>query len=196
MRSKPIASLSRFVRRFARAERGATAVEFGLISLPLMLMTFGVLELALVFMVTTTLDTAMQLSTRQIRTGQFQTTGGGASNFKALVCSNMASWMQTQCNSNLWLDVRTFGDFSDLASAKALTPSNLSTSTFCFQPGQPTDIVLVRAYFQWTLTTPLLNNALANLGASQRLITSTTAFRNEPYNNNPAQGASTCPALT
>jgi Flp pilus assembly protein TadG len=161
-----------------------------------MLMTFGVLELALVFMVTITLDTAMQLSSRQIRTGQFQNTGGNAAAFKALVCSNMASWMQAQCSSNLWLDVRTFGDFSDLATAPTLTPSNLTTTNYCFSPGQPTDIVLVRAYFQWTLMTPLLSNALANVGATQRLITSTTAFRNEPYNNNPAQGASSCPSLS
>ncbi|MBS0332351.1 MAG: pilus assembly protein, partial [Proteobacteria bacterium] len=169
--------------------------EFGLVSLPILLMTFGVLELALVFLVSTSLDGAMQLASRQIRTGEFQASGGGAANFKTLVCQNM-SWLQSQCAANMWLDVRTYGDFSDLASASQLTPSNLSKTNFCFQPGQPTDIVLVRAYYQWSLMTPLLNNALANLGATQRLITSTTAFRNEPYNSNPAQGASSCPPLS
>lgn len=194
VRPSPLARARNALRRFARADGGATAVEFGLVSLPILLMTFGVLELALVFMVTTSLDAAMQISSRQIRTGQFQATGGGAANFKALVCQNMG-WLQGQCDANMWLDVRTFGDFSDLAGAPPLTPSNLTTTTFCFQPGQPTDIVLVRAYFRWTLMTPGLSNALANLGATQRLITSTTAFRNEPFNNNPAQGASSCPSL-
>lgn len=195
MRSSPVSRLRRFARRFVRARRGATAVEFGLISLPLMLMIFGVLELALVFMVSTTLDAAMQISSRQIRTGQFQTTGGGAANFKALVCSNM-TWLASRCQADLFLDVRTFSDFSDLANAPQLSPANLSKTSFCFSPGQPADIVLVRAYFEWTLFTPLLNNALANLGATQRLIQSTTAFRNEPYNSNPAQGASGCAPLS
>ncbi len=196
MRLSPIARLRRFARRFRDEDRGATAVEFGLIATPLLLMTMGVLELALVFLVSITLDMAMQISSRQIRTGQVQL---GASNtqagFKALVCSNM-TWLQSECNSSMSLDVRTFANFSTLASAHTLTPSNYSTTTFCYSPGQPTDIVLVRAYLQWTLFTPLLNNALANLGSNTRLITSTTAFRNEPYNANPAQGASGCPALS
>lgn len=195
MRSSPLARARRFAQRFARAEGGVTAIEFGLISLPFMLLTFAVLELALVFLVSITLDMAMQLSSRQIRTGAFQTSGGGQTNFKTLVCSNMG-WLQSQCDSNMWLDVRTFSSFNGLANAPALTPANVTTTNFCFSPGQPTDIVLVRAYFQWTLITPGLNNALANLGATQRLITSTTAFRNEPYNDNPAQGDSGCPALT
>jgi Flp pilus assembly protein TadG len=191
----PIARLRNLATRFARAEAGVTAVEFGLISLPLMLMIFGVLELALVFMVSISLDSAMQVSSRQIRTGQFQVAGGGLPGFKTLVCSNMG-WLQSQCAANIFLDVRTFADFADLANASTLTPANAAAANFCFQPGQPTDIVLVRAYYQWTLMTPLLNNALANLGATQRLITSTTAFRNEPFNNNPPQGASGCPPLT
>lgn len=184
-----------FVRRFARADDGVTAVEFALVSLPLLLLTFGVLELALVFLVSAQLDIAMQLSSRQIRTGQFQTSGGGAPDFKTLVCSNMG-WLQSQCAANLWLDVRTFASFSGLASAPPLTPAKAATTSFCFSPGQPTDIVLVRGYYQWALVTPYLNNALANLGATQRLITSTTAFRNEPYNDNAAQGASACAQLS
>lgn len=196
VRLSPFQRLRRFARRFRRADRGATAVEFGLLAAPLLLMTMGVLELAVVFLVSITLDMAMQLSSRQIRTGQFQL---GANNtqadFKALVCSNM-TWLQSQCASSMSLDVRTFSTFSALASAHTLTPSNLSTTSFCYSPGQPTDIVLVRAYFQWTLFTPLLNNALANMGSNVRLITSTTAFRNEPYNANPPQGNSPCPSLT
>lgn len=192
---RTLARLRNLARRFVRGDRGATAVEFALVSLPMMLLTFGVIELALVFLVSAQLDIAMQSSARQIRTGQFQTAGGGGANFKALVCSNMG-WLQSQCAANLWLDVRTFASFSGLATAPPLTPANLTTTNFCFSPGQPTDIVLVRAYYQWTLITPYLNNALANLGATQRLITSTTAFRNEPYNDTPAQGASACPQLS
>ena len=73
MRIAPPSRLSRFAARFARAERGATAVEFGLVSLPILTMIFGLIEIALVFLVATTLDSATQAASRQIRTGEFQT---------------------------------------------------------------------------------------------------------------------------
>ncbi|MBS0362062.1 MAG: pilus assembly protein [Proteobacteria bacterium] len=194
MRIRPLACLRHFARRFARAEGGVTAVEFALVSVPLFLMIFGTLELALIFMATSGLDAATQLASRQIRTGQFQATGGGLAQFKTLLCQNMG-FMQSDCAANVYLDVRTFGDFSDLAGASPLTPANAATTAFCFQPGQPTDIVLVRVFYQYSLMTPGFSSAFSNLGGTRRLITSTTAFRNEPFNNNPAQGASGCAPL-
>ena len=43
------------------------------------------------------------------------------------------------------------------------------------------DIVLVRAYYTWTIITPLLNASLVNLSGNKRLITTAVAFRNEPF---------------
>jgi Flp pilus assembly protein TadG len=197
---KPSSRLSLFAMRFARADRGVTAVEFALVSLPILMMVFGLLELALVFLVGTTLDSATQRAARQIRTGEFQTGGAStAANFKTLVCSRMA-WLAPKCANDLWLDVRTFANYGALANPPPIPPTafksvngNPPAPPVCFATGQPADIVLVRAYFRWDLFTPLLDKALDNTGSGQRLITSTTAFRNEPYNNNPPIGASTCP---
>jgi Flp pilus assembly protein TadG len=179
------------VARFARAERGVTAVEFGLIALPMLVLTFGALELALVFLVSTTLDTATEAASRQIRTGEFQVSAANTrTDFKNLVCSGM-SWLNSSCSSGLTVDVRTFSNFSGLAAAPPVDPSIFNPATACFTAGQPTDIVLVRTYYVWNLFTPLLNNALENMGggSGKRLITSTTAFRNEPFNDNPPIGA-------
>lgn len=195
MRKPQSSRFARFASRFACAERGATAVEFGLVSLPILAMIFGLLELAMVFMVATTLDQATQAAARQIRTGEFQTSAAPSQvNFKALVCQNM-TWLQSQCASALWLDVQTFTNYAALAGAPPVPLSTLDpaspTANPCFQPGQPADIVLVRTYFQWDLITPLLSTAFQNMGSGsgKRLISSTTAFRNEPFNNNPAVGA-------
>jgi Flp pilus assembly protein TadG len=186
------ARFARFSRRFARAERGVTAVEFGLISLPLLVMTFGLLELAIVFLVGATLDTATEVASRRIRTGEFQISAANTqADFKTLVCSSM-TWLADQCAANLWIDVQTFATFNGLANAPPVNGATFKPPAgLCFSPGQPTDIVLVRAYFEWSLFTPLLNNALENMGdgSGKRLITSTTAFRNEPYNTNPPVGA-------
>ena len=195
MRKRPSSRLSRFLARFARAERGVTAVEFAMVSLPMLVMIFGLLELALVFLVTTTLDTAVQTSARQIRTGEFQLSAGNTrTDFKNLVCANM-TWLTSKCAADLFLDVQTYSDFAGMAAAPPLQLSAfraVNPTPTCFSTGQPTDIVLVRAYFKWDLFTPLLNNALENMGggSGQRLITSTTAFRNEPFNSNPPIGTS------
>ena len=189
--SRPSSPRGRFIRRFLRAEGGVTAVEFGLVSLPIMLMTFGLLELALVFLVGATLDTATEMASRQIRTGEFQTSAGNTqADFKNLVCAQMA-WLSGQCAASLWVDVRTFSTFNGLATAPPVNTATFNPPAgLCFSVGQPTDIVLVRAYFEWSLFTPLLNNALENMGggSGKRLITSTTSFRNEPYNINPPVG--------
>lgn len=177
-------------RRFARADNGATAVEFALVSLPLLMLIFGMLELALVLLVVSTLDSAVMGAARQIRTGEFQTSAANTKDdFKALVCQRM-SWLNGQCPTNLFLDVQTFSNFSGMAAAPAPDFTKTPPVT-CFSDGQPGDIVLVRAYFEWHLFTPLLNTALENMGAGSgiRLISSTTAFRNEPYNTSPPIGA-------
>ncbi len=158
----------------------------------MLLMIFGLLELALVFLVTTTLDTATQWASRQIRTGEFQTSGSNtAADFKNLVCSEM-TWLSSKCNADLWIDVRTFSNFSGLATTPAINPTTFNPNTICFSAGQPTDIVLVRAYFEWALFTPLLSSALVNMGSGSgmRLVNSTTAFRNEPFNTTPPLGTS------
>lgn len=191
MTKLPRSPLGRFTLRFARAQRGATAVEFALVSLPLLIMIFGLIELAMVFLVGTTLDGATQAAARQIRTGEFQISAANTkSDFKSLVCARM-TWLTSKCPTDLSLDVRTFSDFNGLATTPPINTQAFDPAATCFSAGQPTDIVLVRAYFQWDLFTPLLNAALENMGggSGKRLISSTTAFRNEPYNDNPPVGA-------
>lgn len=191
MRPYRPSALRRFAARFARAERGAIAVEFALICIPLMVLIFGVLELAMVLLVSTTLEGATESAAREIRTGEFQTSAGNtAADFKALVCSKM-SWLSTQCSTNLWVDVRSFATFGALAGNAPMAGPAFNPAATCFAAGQPTDIVLVRTYYQWQLFTPLLNNALEDMGAGsgRRLLSTATAFRNEPYNTNPPVGA-------
>jgi len=61
---------SQFIRRFARAQRGAMAVEFAIVAFPFLLLLFGIVELALVFIVSMTLETATGDAARMIRTGK------------------------------------------------------------------------------------------------------------------------------
>jgi Flp pilus assembly protein TadG len=198
VRHRPSRKLKAALARFGRAERGATAVEFGLVCLPVMVMLFGVLELALVFMVSTTLETAVETASRTIRTGAFQqgATPTKAA-FRTMVCAEM-SWLGPGCTNNLYVEARTFATFGAVAANAPVPPVTFvnedddHADDTCWATGQPTDIVLVRTYYRWKLFTPLLNAALENMGGGSgaRLVSTTTAFRNEPYSDDPPAGAS------
>lgn len=186
--SKPIAAL----RRFARDRRGATAVEFALISIPLMLLMFGILELCLILLVTATLDTATDFAARNIRTGNFQKSGAiTEADFAGLVCRNM-NWLQPICQADadidednpgtrrLYVEAETFGNFAGAASPTPPTEDDFKDNTLCWSVGNPGDIVLVRTYFRWPIFTPLMRPIFANDGEMRRLVAA-RLFRNEPY---------------
>jgi hypothetical protein len=114
-----------------------------------------------------------------------------------MVCDNM-SWLGPGCLDNLYVEARTFTTFGALAAYAPVPPVTFvnededHADDTCWATGQPTDIVLVRTYYRWKLFTPLLNAALENMGGGSgaRLVSTTTAFRNEPYSDDPPAGAS------
>jgi Flp pilus assembly protein TadG len=181
------------VHRFARAERGATAVEFALTLLPFSVLMFGIFELATVFLVSANLQAATEIAARKIRTGEFQQSGGAKTAFRTELCSRMA-WV-SGCTSDLLVESQTFASFASLAADAPQLPETFNDdATFeetptCWSPGKPTDIVLVRIYYRWRLVTPGLNRTLQNMGDGTRLITTATAFRNEPYSEELPVGA-------
>jgi Flp pilus assembly protein TadG len=174
-----------FIRRFVRAKKGAVAVEFAFVALPFIALLMALFELAMVFIVNLTLESATSEAARQIRTGEFQTSAGNSkADFENLVCSNMM-WLRPTCAGRMSVDVETFAidDFQGLANNG--TPD---TET-CFAPGNPGDVVMVRTFFEWPLFTPILNHSLVNMGDKKRLMNSVVSFRNEPLNNNDPTGA-------
>lgn len=170
-----------WLRRFGADRDGATAVEFAMVALPFTALVFGILELGLVFLASTTLDNATEVVARKIRTGQFQTSGSnniGA--FKTAVCAEMA-WLTSGCTEKLYVNVRTFPKFGEVTLGPPANEAELKVEPFT--PGGPEDIVVVRTYYEWSLITPLLNQGLQTIpGTGKRLISSVATFRNEPYN--------------
>ena len=90
-------------------------------------------------------------------------------------------WLSADCSNNLNIDVRTYSTFGAIALSDPIVNKTLNTSTLAFAPGGPESIVVVRAYYQWTLFTPLLSMAVQKLNGGKTLVTSTITFRNEPY---------------
>ena len=192
--SRRAVAFQNLLLRFAAARRGTTAIEFAIIALPFCVMLFGIIELGMVFLVSLTLQNATDNAARQIRTGQFQTSGSNAKgDFKTLVCNRM-SWLATPCLTKLTVAVQTFADFNTASTNSATagtawTPA--AAAATCFSTGAPGDIVLVRSYYEWDVFTPLLDKSLVNMGtnSNKRLISTMATFRNEPYSTATPVGA-------
>ncbi len=169
-----------FLNRFRRSRDGATAVEFAIVATPFLALMFGILDLGLVFLVSTTLENAVEEASRKIRTGELQTAGGTASTFKTAVCDEL-SWLGADCSSALHVDVRTFSTFAGVTTSDPTTNGAFDDTKTQFSTGGSESIVLVRVYYEWGLMAPLMNQGLENLANGKRMISATSTFRNEPY---------------
>jgi Flp pilus assembly protein TadG len=172
----------RLLARFAEGRRGSAAVEFAMVALPFVALIFGILEISMIYLVSTTLENATSDVARKIRTGELQTSGGEtASTFAGRICSELAWLGSANCAANLYVDVRTFSSFSGVTQPSPISNGAVNTKALQFQLGSAGDIVLVRAFYQWTLFTPVLDGLAAQLNGGSTLITATAAFKNEPY---------------
>lgn len=168
------------MRRLMRREDGATAVEFGLVAVPFLALVFAIIETALVFFAGQTLETAAADSARLILTGQAQTTGLNQTTFKDAVCAKVHGVIN--CATGLYVDVRSYTTFGNISLANPVDSNGNLVQNFAYQPGGPGDIVVVRLLYQWPVYVSLLGlNGLSNMSANNRLLISTVAFRNEPY---------------
>lgn len=168
-------------RGFWRNNRGATAVEFGLIALPFFGLIAGLLETGLMMFADSALDQATNRAARMIRTGQAQQQNFNTNSFRNEVCSGGVATM-FDC-TKLKIDVRTATDFATMNLASQNKPDGtVDDAALTYNAGHGSDIVVVRTYYDW----PILLNRLATFGEGQdgktRRLTSTVAFRNEPFN--------------
>ena len=172
--------LSRITRRFARHEEGATAIEFGIVAAPFLGLMFAIMETALVFFASQTLETAVADSARLIMTGQAQQQGFSQQQFKDQVCARIKGLFD--CQTGMQIDVKTYDTFGSIDNNKPIGPDGkLQTSNFGYTPGGPGQIVVVRLMYEWPVFASVLNFNLADLSGSKRLLIATAAFRNEPY---------------
>jgi Flp pilus assembly protein TadG len=182
--SRQPSCLSRFLRR----DEGATAVEFGFVGIPFFYLLCVIFETGLILFTEYTLENGTAQTARLIRTGQAQTDGMSAAQFKDAICAKIVF---LDCASKLFVDVRKYTDFESVS-----TPSSISTDSdgnseisddisvgAQFDMGGPEDVVVVRAYYDWKLFVPGIPgmSSMATLQNSRRLLSASFAFRNEPY---------------
>ena len=172
--------LQRKLAEWASERRGQTAVEFALIAAPFFFIIFGLMEICLIFIMSTVLEHAVSDSSREIRTGQAQEAGFSKVEFRNSVCDKMFGLMG--CDSNLHIDVKRLSNFSSADLGSPLdADGNFDDSSFDFQPGGSNDIIAVRVFYEWSLVTPIMSAPLANMANGKHMIQASTVFRNEPF---------------
>jgi len=170
----------RIVRRFARREDGAAAIEFAMVAAPFLALMFAIMETALVFFASQTLETAVADSARLIMTGQAQSQSFTQAQFKSAVCAKIGGLFD--CAGGLQIDVKTYTSFGSVDNSAPLDANGNLKTNFGYTPGGPGDIVVVRLMYQWPVYASLLGFNLGDMAGNKRLIMATAAFRNEPYN--------------
>ncbi|OKL44175.1 TadE/TadG family type IV pilus assembly protein [Pseudovibrio exalbescens] len=174
----------RFVRRlrgFSKDNRGVTAVEFAMIAMPFFILISAILELGVIFFAGQLLDNATFDAARMVRTGQAQVSSMSKSKIEDLICDRMSGLLCTD-RDRLFVEVKNYPSFKDLASAPPLVDSNKK-----FQPpttfnlGSRSSVMMVRVVYKWPMVTNWIKDAMQDTADGDRLIISTAIFRNEPY---------------
>jgi len=165
------------LKQWFSKNEGTTAVEFSLVGMPFVLMTIGIVELALMFTTQSVLHESTFSASRMIRTGQLQLSGGTENDFRNAVCD--FSRLLIPC-ADIQIEVQQVPSFSDAQDMPPQFDANGNLMNQGFDPGVENEVVLVRLAYNYTVKTPLMQPLLANNGM-KRTMFSTVVLRTEPY---------------
>ena len=170
----------RFIKRFEKSEDGATAIEFGLVAAPFFYLLMAIFETGVMLFSEYVIENGTAQASRLIRTGQAK--DFTQQEFKDEVCSGLAAFLD--CTNRLYVDVQSFPDFSSVNSVNAVDGDGELTDDITlnanFSTGAELEVVVVRVYYDWQLFTPGISQ-LSDLANGRRLLSSSAAFRNEPF---------------
>lgn len=173
------ASFSRLMpRKLFRDESGATAVEFGIVALPFFAIIGAILETALVMLAGQVLESAVQDSSRLIRTGVAKKDAYDLATFKSKICDRL--YVLVECNA-VYVDVKTISTYSAVDLSKPVDSNGNFLTNFNFLPGNSSEIVVVKGFYQFPLVFSNLGLDLSDLPNGKRLIGSASVFLNEPF---------------
>jgi Flp pilus assembly protein TadG len=170
--------------RLRRNEDGSVAIEFAIIAPVFFFLMFVIAETALVFVAEQVMDNAVFETARLIRTGQVQNAGMSKADFTSEVCGRVSIFID--CGSaGFYLDVKSYPTFDSMNAETQPVDADgeYEDPGDDFEFGSASEIVVVRAYYQWPLN-PIVGRQWPSpprMANGKMLIGSFTAFRNEPF---------------
>jgi Flp pilus assembly protein TadG len=178
----------RILKRIRRETKGAAAIEFAIIAPVFFLLMWSIFETGLVFFASQTLNHGLQVTARQIRTGQAHEAQLTQTQFRDDVCEEIDFVLSCDANK-LYLDVRAFSSFAGVGFPPPLDADgnfdNVNMNQFNLGVSGSisggSSIVLVRGFYVWQLFTPVFGEYFSNMQGNNRLLSASVAFKNEPF---------------
>ena len=180
--------------RFRRDENGTAAIEFAFLAIPFFLLIFAIIETCLTFGAEQTMNFAVDKMGRQLRTGQITFNAGKSTDmtedeFRTALCNEIGIFFNcgSDVDERLFVDLQSYATFADIPTEVPRSGGSLDDSGFAFNPGGPSTINMLRAYYIRSIAVDLFRPYLANIKAdgdsdtNHYLIVATTAYRNEAY---------------
>ncbi len=161
-----------------RDERGSTAVEFALVSLPFFTMLIGMVETSLFFASGNVLEGAAHEAARVLQTGQAQQSADPVGAFEDRLCEKVG--IMIPCEDIVY-EVVTLPAFTDAADYAPQFDAEGNLDSQGFSPGSVEDTILVRVSYRYNFLTPMLGEMMSGGDGSSMLHMATVIVRNEPY---------------
>jgi Flp pilus assembly protein TadG len=178
------------LRKCRKDEAGHTAVEFAMVSLPFVMLLFGIIAVCLYFFTVFTMENAVWQAARAIRTGQFQqglgiyaglkTDEDRKKAFKAALCEKSPAYIE--CEKAVVMVQSNSGGFGSISPPLCASDGSMvDQSKAEFNPGGASSVVLVTVCYPWSFGGKLPFLATSNLNDGSLLIQASVTFRTEPF---------------
>lgn len=177
------------LQRWRRDQRGTTAVEFGFVGVPFLMLCFGVITVGLHFLTTYWLENAVERASRKIRTGEAQSTAAPMSvkNFRESICDPSGGAGLIDCGK-LKVHVQSWADLVNVqpkacldANGNVGASAGADTDNISNFSGGAGAFVLVTVCYEWELAARLPFLRLGKMNNGSALIQAATTFKTEPY---------------
>ncbi|MER9948053.1 TadE/TadG family type IV pilus assembly protein [Mesorhizobium sp. M0047] len=177
----------RFFGRFLRDRRGATAIEFAILSVPFALLVFAILESCISFASQEVMANITDDVARQLRTGQLKAADVTKDSLTTTICTKLEIMVSQDCPNQLLVDLRQYATFADAALAGFKIKDNdvkLTNGTaeqdFVVTGGAAGSRNMLRVFYKWPIMTDLLAQSM---GGNKTLHFASVTWQNEPFDN-------------
>lgn len=180
--------------RLKRDQDGATAVEFAIVSVPFLMLLFGIMGVCQIYFWVFTAENAVWTASRGMRTGAFQTQASGSpyagltgtpllTAFQQQICNGTVN--SADCMANSVVQVRSNANFANIAPPNCIGTNNtLVTSAnamAAFDAGATSSVVIVTLCYAWAFGAKLPFLPMPQLSNGAYLIQTSAVFRTEPF---------------
>jgi Flp pilus assembly protein TadG len=177
----------RFFARFLRDRRGATAIEFAILSVPFALLVFAILESCIAFAGQEVMANITDDVARKLRTGQLRATDVAGTNLRDMICTKLEIIVSQDCPNQLLVDLRQYTTFADAATAAfkiqngdVVLTKGTATQSFAVTAGGAESRNMLRVFYKWPIMTDLLAQSM---GGNKTLHFASVTWQNEPFDN-------------